>query len=371
MADVACQRAGPPAVRSVSLQADALGCHACAADRYGFELAPNSNGYLKFPATIGATGKATLPFVGINPYRNDRNRLLYTDAMASLDAFCTLAGNREPCPSISTAPRYIRRYQDGEQPRYGREPYYRQCMDIIEGVWGAATPFEAHAAATELYLCSTADASGSAFSPNSPCADTFFTRTFRQVQPEAVITVGRAPRRYMRKRHALQPVTSSSESPYRAKIDGREVWVFDIHHNQARVPGSVRTGAVRHAIDGIRNLAHHGRDPARLPLIELFPPQKPGTRPQPTAASPSAAELATARARLTAGLAYTDGRVYGIYRPKEPHKRPQYGAYLAAWAVRQALGYDKADVRISTELDGSGYRFRIVPVRPLRAAQEQ
>jgi hypothetical protein len=134
----------------MNLQANVFGCHDCSAAVYGFERAPNTVGYLKFPATIGATGTATLLFVGINPCRDDRNRLLYPEAMASLDAFNTLASNHEPHPGSTDTPRYIRRYHDGERPRYGREPYYRWYMDVIEGVWGHGTPFEAHAAATEL-----------------------------------------------------------------------------------------------------------------------------------------------------------------------------------------------------------------------------
>jgi hypothetical protein len=164
-------------------------------------------------STIGATGTATLLFVGVNPYRDDRNRQLYPEAMASCDAFNTLASNHEPHPGSTDTPRVIRRYDGGKRPRYGREPYYRWYMDVIEGVWGHGTPFEAHSAATELYLCSTTDTKSGAFTSDSYCADKYFGLTYAQVRPEAVITFGAAPRDYMRDQHALAPVTCATLSP--------------------------------------------------------------------------------------------------------------------------------------------------------------
>jgi len=172
-----------------TLLADVHGCHECDATVYGFERAPDREGYLKFPATIGAVGPATLLFVGINPYRTVRNELLYEEAMASLDAFGTLAGNREPHPGSTSTP-YIRRHIPGERRRYGREPFYDQYMEVIKGVWEEDTAFEEHAVATELYLCSTVGIGNRAFVSASLCAARFFARTFAQVLPKAVITVG-------------------------------------------------------------------------------------------------------------------------------------------------------------------------------------
>lgn len=168
----------------MSLLADAYGCHCCPAAAYRFEPAPNGGGYLKFSPTIGSTGFATVLFMGINPYRVERNQWLYEDAMASLESFATLAGNREPHSGSADGPRYIRRSGDGGPSRYGHEPFYNQYMDIVEGVWGTGTPFEAHAAATELYLCSTPDTRGRPFTSDSECAGNFFAHTFAQVDPE-------------------------------------------------------------------------------------------------------------------------------------------------------------------------------------------
>lgn len=127
----------------------------------------------------------------------------------------------------------------------------------------------------------------------------------------------------------------------------------------------MRAGAIRHAVDGISNIVHHQRDPERVPISQLFPPRNRQRQARSAAASPSDADVAAARERLAAGQAYSDGRIYGIYKPDRRDFRPHCGAYLAAWAIRQALGYDKRSVRIKTEAAGGGYRFRIVPVRAL------
>lgn len=314
-------------------------------------------GYLKFPPTIGSTGSATVLFIGINAYRVERNQRLYSDAMASLESFATLAGNHEPHSGSAASPRYIRRSSDSGPSPYGHEAFYNQYMDIVEGVWGTGTPFEAHAAATELYLCSTPETRGRPFTSHSECADNFFATTFAQVEPKAVITVGRAPREYMRREYATSPVTSNTPSPYRARVGERATWVFDIPHNGARASRDSRIRAIRHAIDGLCDMVHHGRDPRQVPLAELL---VNGSSQQ----AADSLKVDEARRRLAAGEPYSDGRVYPPYRPEARKPRLHYGAYLAAWAIRQALGYNQRDVGIRTERFGNGYGFSITPRRP-------
>ena len=354
----------------MSLQADAFACHDCDANRFGFERAPGRDAFLKFPATIGAAAQASLLFVGINPYRDQRNRRLYPDAMRSPQAFATLAANREPKPGLNHPPRYIRRYNTGPPPSYGAEPYYRQYMDIIEGIWGTGATFDAHAAATELYLCSTASSAGGAFTEDSHCARKFFPRTYAQVQPVAVITVGRPPRLYLRELGSPGGVAPTM-SPYRMSLGGHSAWVFHIPHNNARATGDTRARALDHAIIGIKNLIHDGRAPQQMPFAQLLAATSTSAGAGPPVFPVSAEILADARQQLAAGRPFTDGRVYEIYNPARPAYRPQYRAYLAAWDIRQALGVDKADVRIATETTSGGYRFRIVPKRPLRGLGDQ
>jgi len=115
--------------------------------------------------------------------------------------------------------------------------------------------------------------------------------------------------------------------------------VFDIPHNGAFVTEGVRPRALQHVVDGLINIVHRRLDPEQRPLSELFPQTSRRSRA-------SSADVTAARERLAAGEAFSDEQVYEIYAPQ----RPQYRAYLAAWKIRQALGYDKSDVRIETEL---------------------
>ena len=230
--------------------------------------------------------------------------------MASLESFATLAGNHEPHSGSAARPRYIRRSSDSGPSPYGHEASYNQYMDIVEGVWGTGAPFEAHAAATELYLCSTPETRGRPFTSHSECADNFFASTFAQVEPKAVITVGRAPREYMRREYATSPVTSNTPSPYRARVGEGATWVFDIPHSGARASGDSRIRAIRHAIDGLCDMVHHGRDPRQVPLAELL---VNGGSQQ----AADSLEVDEARRRLAAGEPYSDGRVYPpAYRPE-------------------------------------------------------
>jgi hypothetical protein len=60
---------------------DSYSCSRCP-EMFGFSISPNG-GYFKFPPIIGATGKADILFVGINPRRSDTNLHLHQSLMTS------------------------------------------------------------------------------------------------------------------------------------------------------------------------------------------------------------------------------------------------------------------------------------------------
>ena len=82
-------------------------CVACG-DGYGFERPVGGAGFFKFPASIGAPGRADLLFVGVNPRRSSTNIDLATAAMSSGEAFRVLSTNREPGGGGRAGMRYIR-----------------------------------------------------------------------------------------------------------------------------------------------------------------------------------------------------------------------------------------------------------------------
>lgn len=347
----------------MSLLEDARQCTFCERfGRYGFVRPPQGGGFYKFPATIGAIGNAPLLFIGINPRRSPSNQLLCDEAMDSLASFGVLASNREPHEGSSDGARYIRRYGLDEAPRYGKEPHYRQHLDVVERVWeDDGANFEDHAVATELYLCSTVNTEDGDFSAESPCAGRFFVRVVQQVQPEVIVTLGAAPRDYLRKWPAdRRVVTDETLSPYQADIHGHPAWVFDIPHVQDHVTTAVRTAAMNHAITGIKHILRESAEPDFLRLGTLFPPRRRGSASRGGRAV-DVSVLASARERLDSGQPFSDDNVYPIYDAARPDYRPRYRAYLAAWDIREALGYDKSRVSISTEVADGGYTFTIAP----------
>jgi len=332
--------------------------------RYLFERPPwGGRGFYKFPATIGAVGQAPLLFIGINPRRSETNQCLCDEVMLSAGSFEALARNHEPSQGGTDGARYIRRYEPREVPRYGREPHYRQHLAIVEGVWGEAASFEDYAAATELYFCSTKDTTDGSLTAASPCADRFFERVIRQVRPAVIVTFGKAPREYLRRNGSAdrRRITNETLSPYEADISGHTASVFDVPHVEDRVIKRVRDRAMAHAITGIKRIVIERTEPEFVSLGVLFPPRSRRRGGASGSRSVDAAVVARAKRRLESGRPFSDEKVYPVYDQARPRFRPGYRAYLAAWAIRQALGYDKSGVSIATKAVTDGYTFTITP----------
>ena len=152
---------------------DSYSCSRCP-ETFGFSISPNG-GYFKFPPIIGATGKADILFVGINPRRSNTNLHLHQSLMTSKRAFKDLSANR-----INGAA-----YIDPS----GGEPHYHHHLEIIRKVYGEPRTFESCAAVTELFLCATADSSDLP-KPDSQCADHFLPDVLAIVHPKVIVAVG-------------------------------------------------------------------------------------------------------------------------------------------------------------------------------------
>lgn len=231
-------------------------CVACG-EGYGFEHAAGG-GFFKFPPTIGATGRADLLFVGVNPRRSSTNLDLANAAMTSGEAFRVLSGNREPDARGRGGARYLRR-RGSERSPYRWEGHYAVHVEIVEAVWGRRAHFDDHAAVTELYLCSTLNtASGERpLHWDSPCARRYFGRIIADVRPRVIVAVGAPPRDYLRSKS-----TNDSTSPFRVRIpvdgvasgEAHDAWVFVIHHPNGRSDPVLVNAALAHAKAGIRRV---------------------------------------------------------------------------------------------------------------------
>jgi hypothetical protein len=152
---------------------------------YGFSRPTDDKPYFKFPPTIGASGKADLLFIGINPRISNNNVYLHNKIMADKRSFAALAENR-----------------DGNEiyvSKRGKEKHYRHHVEIMEAFYGEGARFEDHAAVTELFFCATPNSSRLP-RDNNPCADLFFDRVFLKVQPRLVICVWKSVFNYFQRR---------------------------------------------------------------------------------------------------------------------------------------------------------------------------
>jgi uracil-DNA glycosylase len=152
---------------------DSYSCSRCP-EMFGFSTSPNGS-YFKFPPIIGATGKADILFVGINPRRSDTNLHLHQSLMTSKRAFKDLSANR-----INGAA-YI-------DPSSG-EPHYHHHLEIIRKVYGKPRTFESCAAVTELFLCASENSTNLP-NPESPCAAHFLPQVLNLIQPQVIVAVG-------------------------------------------------------------------------------------------------------------------------------------------------------------------------------------
>ena len=152
---------------------DAYSCSRCP-ETFGFSISPNGS-YFKFPPIIGATGKADILFVGINPRRSFTNLHLHEHLMTSRQAFRDLASNRiNGAAYIETS---------------SGEPHYHVHLEIIRKIYGEPKTFESCAAVTELFLCAS-EKSGGLPNPESPCAEHFLPQVLNLVQPKVIVAVG-------------------------------------------------------------------------------------------------------------------------------------------------------------------------------------
>lgn len=169
--------------KAPSLLSRVFECQACP-QKFGFEAGEGGR-YLKFPPTIGASGKADLLFVGINP-RLSGNRPWLERLMRDRREFGALAENR------SDGQAYI--------GAGGWERHYDVHARIVQDLYGADAVFEDHAAVSELFFCATVDTANGFPMSGSDCADEYFGDVLEQVQPKAIICLGQRVLRYMQSR---------------------------------------------------------------------------------------------------------------------------------------------------------------------------
>jgi len=145
-----------------SLLRTVYGCQSCP-ESFGFSQPVAGRPCFKFPPTIGASGKADLLFVGINP-RRAGNLALHDALMADIGAFEGLARNWDGRQAYIAAS--------------GPEPHYWSHVQVVEVVFGVGAKFEDHAPVTELFFCASADSTG--LPPvRSECADRYFETVLR------------------------------------------------------------------------------------------------------------------------------------------------------------------------------------------------
>ena len=188
---------------------DAYTCAQCPME-HGFCTSPNG-GYFKFPPVIGATSKADLLFIGINPRRSKTNLALHDALMRSKRDFMNLALNRvKKTPYIHTG---------------GQERHYHDHLKVISQVYGQPQPFESCAAVTELFLCATTT-SAKLPRPESECAESFLPKVLQLVQPKAIVAVGSRVMAYL---CTKMPQTIASDS-MRIALFGNDYKVVSMPH---------------------------------------------------------------------------------------------------------------------------------------------
>lgn len=165
------------------LRAEVFDCAHCAGLGVFTRSSTNARFY-KFPPIIGAQREADLLFIGINPRRSKSNLRLHDWILESPEAFTTLANNR-----LSAGDPYI--------AIRGEEEHYHCHMIVIEGVFGAGTPFDERAAVTELMYCASTNEPTVLSRVESPCAKLYLSRVMEIVKPKVVIAVGSGVRRHL------------------------------------------------------------------------------------------------------------------------------------------------------------------------------
>ncbi len=257
--------------RESSLIEEVYACDVCSASAYGFTRPSEGRPYYKFPPTIGATGQASILFVGINPRRSQSNAQLHREAMANLHSFEMLAANKRPYHGRPSG-KYIR--------SSGVERHYGLHVKLVEAVFGSGARFEDYAAVTELFLCASEDSTGvqRAVAQNLfPCADRYFAQVLAQAKPLVVVAVGAPPARYLRR----QQISHGPDS-YCIRLGGHEAAVVELPHPNARVSTPEREAAFHRATQEIRRLRSES-SPRHSGAKGAAPPAPPEV-PKPTRA---------------------------------------------------------------------------------------
>jgi hypothetical protein len=193
---------------------DVFECMHC--DTLGLAFRRQADGrFFRFPPVIGAAGDVSVLFIGINPRISPPNEGLHQRITNDMCAFADLAANKK----INGNP-YIA--IDGE------ERHYRLHARMIDNLFPNRL-FEEVAAATELYFCASADASGIDRDDN-PCAEKFMDRVFLLMRPRAVVAVGGPVKNYLR-RFICGP---SNDQLFVVRIGGHTTTVVPVPHPNAR-----------------------------------------------------------------------------------------------------------------------------------------
>jgi hypothetical protein len=181
----------------------------CDAERFKFERPRPGAGFYKFPPTIGATGRAHLLFVGLNPRRSGTNLDLHVRVMRDITAFDALARDRER-----------------GRPYLQAESYY----DDIRSIAAAAFPgrmFSEVAAVSEFYLCATEKTRH--MMKSSPCAPRFLHRVIPLVAPSIILPVGKVVADHFRRIARVE-----NREPFRVAVSGHAAHVGPMPHRAAQ-----------------------------------------------------------------------------------------------------------------------------------------
>jgi uracil-DNA glycosylase len=197
---------------ATALRHEAFGCADCDGDRFRFERPRPDAGFFKFPPTIGATGRAHLLFVGLNPRRSggrNSNLDLHDRVMRDLAAFDDLAQDR-----------------DRGRPYLESESYYDDIRDVATAAF-PGRDFSEVAAVSEFYLCASANTTH--LSKSSPCAPKFLHRVIPLVAPAIIIPVGNVVANHFRRLAGVE-----HRNPFMVAVVGHTAHIVPSPHRAAK-----------------------------------------------------------------------------------------------------------------------------------------
>jgi uracil-DNA glycosylase len=225
---------------ATELRHEAFGCAECDAERFKFGRARPDVGFFKFPPTIGATGRAHLLFVGLNPRRSggrNSNLDLHDRVMRDMAAFDDLARDR-----------------DRGRPYLESEYYYDDLLDVAAAAF-PRRPFLEVAAVSEYYLCASVNTTY--LSKSSPCAPKFLHRVIGFVEPAIIVPVGKVVADHFRRIARVE-----HREPFRVDVADHMAQVVPMPHRAAKPNayppgesyGSQLAVATEHVVSLVRRL---------------------------------------------------------------------------------------------------------------------